>query len=349
MATYKQRLTRDVDAWIGAGLVPSASRQAILEGVAEDRRFDSATVLAVIGGVLAATAVVALVAANWGAIPRLGRFGLVLGAFLATGLGSAWAVGGNRPVLRHTLLLVAAIIFAAAIGLTGQIFDIVGTPRTALHAAGLSAGMLALAGASPWPAAAALLFIGFGDFGLGGSLSRAPGWLVLAAPMSIPLALHWRSAALAQATAIALLVAGVDGFPDLFSGQRFLVGALTFAVIAVIARGLRPRYEAPAAILYGWLTWGALLYFGLSGLDAKSLGVAHAIAWLSLSAAVVVLGRRDHHGGVIAAGVVGLFAAGASLLWNLGLSLLTSALVFGACAVLALGVALVLRRAKPAR
>ena len=43
MAGYKERLTGDLDRWIGAGLVDGAKRDAILDTVPDTRRLDAAT------------------------------------------------------------------------------------------------------------------------------------------------------------------------------------------------------------------------------------------------------------------------------------------------------------------
>lgn len=353
MAGYRRRLEKDLDGWVAKGLVPAANREAILAEVGEARRLDAATTLAILGALLAGVAVIAFVAANWSAIPRIVRFGLILAAFLGTSGGAAWASGRDKPVTTHVLLAVAALIFGAAIGLTGQIFDIAGDARAALRGAGLAAALLALAGRSPWPAAVALLFIGLSDPMGGGWFAPDrgwPGWLAWAAPAGALLAWRWRSTALAHAAGLASVVAGfsVSAMHPRQPEGLFMATAAALAVLAFGARSRREAVEAPASALYGWWTWGALIWFGAAGFGETFRGVAHSVAWLALSAAVVVLGRTDRHAGVTAAGVVGLFAAGASLLFNLGVGLMTSAAVFAACAAAALVVAFVLKRARPA-
>ena len=354
MASYRQRLERDLDDWIGRGLVPEGSRTAILESVGEGRRLDAAASLAIIGGLLGGVAVIAFVAANWSDIPRIARFVLILAAFLGAAGGAAWATGRGRTVTSHLLLSVAALIFAAAIGLTGQIFDIAGDPRAALRGAGLAAVLLALAGRSPWAAAVGLALLGFGDFSgrsvFGQAGTHLPGWLVLAGPLGAAGALAWRSQALAHAAGIATVVS-VMTFEPVFRAhpeQVFLGAAVVLAAGAALARLLRDRFEAPAGVLYGWFAWGALLWFGASGFGDDLRGVGHSIAWLAASAGVVALGRHDRHALVTAAGVIGLFAAGATLLFNLGVGLMTSAAVFGAAAVIALAVAWAMRGRKTA-
>jgi len=354
MASYRRRLERDLDDWIGRGLVPADSRRAILESVNDGPRLDAATALAIVGGLLGAVAVIAFVAANWAEIPRIVRFILVLGAFLAAAGGSAWAAGRGRQVASHLLLSVAALVFAAAIGLTGQIFDIAGEPRAALRGAGLAAALLALAGRSPWAGAVGLVLLAFGDFtdrsAFGGLASPLPGWLVVAAPVGAVTAFFWRSQALAHVAGMACAVAVLTLEPVLkdYAEVAFLTAAALLAAAAAGARFLRDRVEGPTSVLYGWFVWGALGWFGVAGFGDLIKGVPHSLLWLAMAAGVVALGRHDRHGGVTAAGVIGLLAAGATLLFNLGVGLLTSAAVFGAAALIALVVAWAMRGKAPA-
>lgn len=355
MANYRRRLEQDLDGWIGRGLVPAENRAAILESVGEGRRLDAATALAVIGVLLAGVAVIAFVAANWSAIPRIARFGLILAAFLGAAGGAAWASARARPIASQALLSVAALVFAAAIGLTGQIFDIAGDPQAALRMAGLGGALLALAGRSPWAAVVALTMLTVGDFldqRVFGRDAAWAGWLVAAAPLGAAMALAWRSPALAHAAGIAAILAALtfDPFMRDRSETLFLAAAGLLAIAAAGARWLRDRsgFGPPAGVLYGWFAWGALLWFGVAGFAETLRGVGHALAWIVLAGAAVAIGRHDRHGGVTAAGVVGLFAAGATLLFNLGVGLMTSAAVFGGSALIALGVAFALRRRRAA-
>jgi uncharacterized membrane protein len=353
MSRYRERLERDLDGWIAEGLVPAASRTEILARADEGRRLDPSTALAVIGGILAGAAVIAFVAANWSEIPRLARFVLVLAAFLTAAAGSAWARARGRLVLFQVLLCVSALVFAAAIGLTGQIFDLAGDPQTALRSAGFGASLLALAGASPWTAVVALGLFALGDFagpnrGFDGQVW--PGWLVAIAPVAAAAAVLSRSSSLAHAAGLSA-IAAVFTLGGLVSGRGeavFLVAAMVLGSAAVFTRRLRARGLAAARVLYGWFAWGALLFFGLAGFGEAFRGVGHSLVWLMLATGVVALGRHDRHGLVTAAGVVGLLTAGFSLLANLGVDLMLAAGVFGLASLAALGVAFVLRRGRAA-
>lgn len=337
MAGYKARLQKDVDEWIAAGLVPAENRQAILDRVSDGRRIDASAALAVIGGLLLGAAAIAFVAANWGVIPRLPRFGLIVGLFLAVSGAAAWAVNAGRPLLTNTLLAVAALIYAAAIGLTGQIFDIAGDPQTALRSAGLAAAMLTIAGRSSGAGVVALALLGFGEFAgdFDGGSSR---WLIFAAPVGMALAWLWNSKPLAHASSLALIVGllAVISLYERWGTSSFLAAAAVLAGLAALARQLSDRRTAVIYLL--WFVWGALIFYGVAGFDELKGAylIAHRAAWLLISGGVIALGMHDRQSMVTAAGVVSMIAAVCAILFDLGLGLMTAAGLFAACALIAL-------------
>jgi uncharacterized membrane protein len=353
MASYRDKVSRDLDRWIASGLVAPDKRDAILTTLPDARRLDAATALAWIGGALLGIAVIAFVAANWDGIPRLPRFALLLAFFAAACGGAAWAAHKQRPLLTDISLTVATLIFAAAIGLTGQIFDIVGDPRAALYGAGVAGMALALAGRSAGAAIATMIFVGFGDFQGGEWFDRArpaAPWLAVFAPLGVVLALRWSSAPLAHASAIGVLFA-LFWFIGKFEHEGVL--ALLFAVLlasaAFAARWLTQQDKAHASAFYGWATWGTLMFFAIAGYaDAWSgevnWGLPHRIAWLAASGAAIALGRFDRHAMVTAVGVLSFMGAVAALLTDLGLDLMSAAAVFFICALAALFGGLMLRR-----
>ena len=347
MASYKARLTDDLDEWIRAGLVPAENRRAILDRVADGRRIDASAALAVIGALLLGAAAIAFVAANWGAIPRLPRFALILGLFAAVACAAAWtARDGRRPLMTNTLLAVAACVYAAAIGLTGQIFDIAGDPQAALRGAGLAAGGLALAGRSSAAAIVALALFGMGEFA--GEFGRGETrWLIFAAPAGMALAWLWTSRPLAHAASLALIVGlvAVISLYERFGAPGLLAGAAVLAGLAALSRQLGERRTAP--IFFLWFVWGALALYAVAGFDdLKGVAqIAHRAGWLLVSGGVVALGMHDRQAMVTAAGVTAMIAGVCAILFDLGLGLMTAAGLFAACALVAL-VAGVLTRGK---
>lgn len=339
MASYKSRLTEDLDRWIAAGLVPASSREPILAGAPDARRLDAAQALAIVGALLFGAAAIAFVAANWGAIPRLGRFGLVLGLFLAVSAAAAWA-SRKRPIAADVLLAVATLVFAAGIGLTGQIFDIAGGPSAALRGAALGGAVLALAGRSTGAAAAALVFACLGDLAVDfPDRARHLPWSPAFVAAGLAAAVAWRSRILAHvAGATAIVSAGVlmARFEVLDLVVEAGLAAGLFAALAVAARSAGQRWKT-APVMLGWFVAAAMVFFVVLGFQLEPpWNLLHRAAWLGLGAAILALGRHDRHALVTALGVLALIGAVCGLLLDLGLGLMTAAGVFAVAALAAL-------------
>jgi hypothetical protein len=333
--------------------VPAENRAAIMGTVPQGARLDASTALAWVGAVLAGVALIAFVAANWAALPRLLKFALLIGLYGASAGGAAWFSRAGRPNAANGLLTFAAFAFAAAVGLTGQIFDIAGDERTALYAAGLAAAALALAGRGSGPAIAAVFLVAAGDFaaldnhGLPGGFYFP--WLFVAAPAATALAMRWRSIPLAHGAALGLVAAAVWlGVKLRLEGMPLVAFAAALAVLAAAARQLRERGAPTGSVFYGWLVWGALGFYMLAGIDSHDLTIVHRLGWLLLAGALVALGRRDRHGAVTAAGVLGLVIGVSVVMYDLGLGLMTASAVFFAAAIAAVVAGLALRRRRPA-
>lgn len=352
MASYRARLERDLDRWIGDGLVPAGSRAAILAEAHEPRRLDAAAALALVGAMLLGAAVIAFVAANWDGMPRLLRFALVVLAFLAAVGASAEAARRGLAQAANALLALAALIFAAALGLTGQIFDLVGDPQVTLWSAGLVAGALAAAGRSSAAAVAALALIAGGDiaredWGAGGGLLPVP-LLVLAAPLGVAAGWRWRSTPLAHVAALAWIVGlvhlALDGGGDDIRVRSWALCAVLAAMAAAARFSFATGGTAPR-LFYGWAVLGALLFLGLAGIEEASDATtfAHRTLWLAVSLGVVVFGRADRHGFPTTVGVISMLAAVLAVLLDLGLGLMAAAGLFTAFAVVTLGLSWLLR------
>jgi uncharacterized membrane protein len=362
MAGYRERVAADLERWIEAGLVAPERRSAILATLPDKRRLDAATALAWVGGILAGVAVIAFVAANWDGMSRLARFAVLISAFLALAGAGTWAAHKTRPLLSNIALTIAACVFAASIGLTGQIFDIAGDPRAASYGAGIAAFALALAGRSTGAAIVALLFIGLGDTSgrswFSGFESGAP-WMLPLAPLAAFLAIRWTSAPLAHASALGILYCFFWFATQLEQHNNTSVFLLLFAAIlaglATGARWMRAQGREFAAVFYSWFAFGALGFFAFAGYlpffgaeDSLAGKIAHRVLWLSASGALVALGRLDRHMLVTAIGVLSLIAAICALLADLGLDLMAAAGVFFLCAIAAAVGGLLLRSKKHA-
>lgn len=359
MTAYKDRVKQDLDRWIGAGLVPADKRDAILATIPEARRLDAATALAWVGGILLGIAIIAFVAANWDVTPKVVRFVILLVAFLGFAGMGAWGAHRERPVLSNIALMLAALVFAASIGLTGQIFDIAGDPRAASYGAGVAAFALALAGRSTGAAIVGLIFVALGDFAerqwFSGADSEAP-WMLLAAPLGAALALRWGSGPLAHVSALAIIYCfGWFGARTEGDAATFLFLSIIMGGMAAGARWLFTKDRPFAGIFYGWFAWGALMLFAIAGYlpwfeseSGANGGLLHRLVWLLLSGGVLALGRFDRHMLVTTVGVLSLIGAICALLMDLGLDLLAAAGVFLLCAIVALVAGLALRKKESA-
>ena len=350
MASYKAKLTEDLDRWIAVGLVPAQSRDAILADVSEPRRMEASSALATVGALLLGIAAIAFVAANWGVIPRLGRFALILGLFLGVSGAASWAAQGDKPQARNVLLMLAGLVYAGAIGLTGQIFDIAGDPRAALHGAGLAAALLAVSGRSSAAGVLALIFVGLGDPKFNFSDDVPMPWLAFAAPVGLVLAWFWRSKALAHAGALGVSIAAFLVLAKITEHKAdvwmlLLAASAIFAGLAWGARALGDQHEGVASATHGWWVWAALGYFAAAGLgDHHLTPLVHRGLWLLAAGGTIALGLQDRRGVVTSAGVIALAGAGIAILFDLGLGLMTAAGVFAVVALMSLAGGWMLRR-----
>lgn len=140
---YRTRLARDLERWIAAGWVEAVHRPAILADIAaRPGRWNAAGALAILGAALLAMSAISFVAANWDAMPRLLRFGVILLALWGALLGAGRAFDRDAPVIGHALALLGAALFGAAIMLTAQTFNLTSFRNTAILVwAGAAGGM----------------------------------------------------------------------------------------------------------------------------------------------------------------------------------------------------------------
>jgi hypothetical protein len=124
-SAYRRRLEADLARWQGDGVITPQVRAAI-QGTLQPQSaaVTLATVVGIVGGLLIAAAFLAFIAANWAAIPRVTRFGILLvGIIGAYGLGAVFA-RSDREVLADTAATVGSIVFGAAIALVGQMYHL---------------------------------------------------------------------------------------------------------------------------------------------------------------------------------------------------------------------------------
>ncbi len=121
-----KRLERDLDRWIAAGWVPPGSRARILEDAGEGGGASFAALLGILGAVLFSAGVLTFVAANWEAMSRLSRVGLLAGGLWAALLAGAWLKREGHAWLARGLWLIALAIYGGSIMLVSQMYHIHG-------------------------------------------------------------------------------------------------------------------------------------------------------------------------------------------------------------------------------
>lgn len=184
---------RLLDRWILEGRVAPDQRAALLaDARAAGRIAHPATVIAVFAAVLVGLAALAFVAANWQAMPRALRLGLLVVALLgAHGGAIALFRVGLAASFGHAMLLLGAGLFGVAMALVSQMYHLGGDLSRLLLVWGLGAAATALAGRSRPP-----LWLAGGLFvwmGLEGGPQDTYVALALTAALALPL-WRWRLA-----------------------------------------------------------------------------------------------------------------------------------------------------------
>ncbi len=320
--------SRCVDALTSADLVQPGRRDeahAVLAGVlspppARDRSPGRATELVgYLGGALVASAVLVLVAEEWGSLDAAVQVLLLVGAGLATGTAgwlSAAAGGGRgellsgadgaRRRLASTLLALTAWAWAGAVGTTvdavsssAHLPALAGFASAALLAAAAYAAVPGLVGQATAAAASAALVLVLADLVDGAAASTAVTVVGLAALGLLWVALVergvWREGTAARAAAAGLVLVAAQS--PLWSWERDY-SAVAYALTALAVVGLLAAYLRTAAwpylagALVGFTVLVPEMVFDLTG---GAVGAAAALLATGVAAlAASLLGWRLH-------------------------------------------------------
>ncbi|MGE3227847.1 MAG: DUF2157 domain-containing protein [Hyphomicrobium sp.] len=133
MWSYRKRIDQDLVRWRDAGWITpegeTAIRQDLEKGV---RTLGLANALAILSAVLIGFAVMSFVAANWQAMPRILRIGmLVASMWAAYGLSGVLARRGMTG-FAHAATLLGVGIFGGSIMLISQMYHMDGNPADAV-------------------------------------------------------------------------------------------------------------------------------------------------------------------------------------------------------------------------
>ena len=303
MIGYRGRLELDLARWQAAGHVSEAGARAIRSDL--DSRgggVSLAPVLALLGAVLLGFAAMSFIAANWQAMSKLARLGLLF--------GTLWGCYGAAALLHRkglTGFAEAAVLggigmFGASIMLIAQMYHIEGHPPDAVlmwGAGALLAGVL-LGARAAFGASAVLLVVWSGyemavtDRVHWGFLA---GWLAVTAVILwhgwrpglhlSALALAWWIASLGYLlplqTPAASWFAGSPGRHDVVVALGLLIAAAAWSARSLLDRQFRFAWPAVA---YGL----AIAYSGLIAAQFADRVYAGTLALLALATLALVIG-----------------------------------------------------------
>jgi uncharacterized membrane protein len=126
-SAYRQRLGTDLAKWQRDGVITPAAGDAIRASLGPvPQGVSIPTVVAILGGLLIAAAVLTFVAANWTEIPRPARFVILLAGIAASYALAAWFDRFGRKYLSDLCVTIGSIVFGGAIALTGQMYHLSG-------------------------------------------------------------------------------------------------------------------------------------------------------------------------------------------------------------------------------
>lgn len=145
MAGYSTRVRQDIERWRTTGLVDDATARALRADVeANDRgRPSFGTVLSIMAAALFAAAILIFIAANWEAMPRLVRAGMLFCLIVGGYLGGAMLKLSGRDAFGEAAWIVAASAFGASLALVGQMYHLSGDEKQAVLAWGIGTALAA--------------------------------------------------------------------------------------------------------------------------------------------------------------------------------------------------------------
>jgi uncharacterized membrane protein len=305
MASYTKRLERDVERWIGLGLIDGATAQALIADAKshERRSLSFGSVLMMMAALLFCAAILLLVAANWEAMPRLARVGMLFAVIAAGYVGGAFLKMRGHGALAEGAWLIAASAFGGAIALIGQMYHLSGDEEaailtwcagTALAAAALRSGPLtvgATAIAVSWMVTEGFDIWGRGNLPLFYPVVALALWMVSL----------WTGSVAARHLILLSLIAYAVLLSDFSSITTIgvclaVVSGLIFAASVLAAeqveRIVRLNGRLPLHGLIGFLVGAAMLQVEHAD-EAVLLIIIALVVFAAVAAAILMAGRES--------------------------------------------------------
>lgn len=302
MASYASKVKMDIDRWVESGLLDRTVGDALARDVQVNERngLNFGSILAIMAALLFAAALLILVAANWEAIPRLGRVGGLLAIILCGYVGGALLKLRGHGAFAEALWLIAAAAFGASIALIGQMYHFSGDEAvamltwcigTAIAAAALRSSALTVAAvgiADAWLVMKGFELFRRSDFPHGFLMLMAAFWV-------LSYWTHSRAARHMIMLSLILYAALFAVHNDLIPVAVTLaaVSALLLAASAIVPEMVERIFQLggrlPVHAMIGFLTGMAMTQVDL--IDDHGFVVAAAVALAVIAGAIVFLGR----------------------------------------------------------
>ena len=124
---YVRKVKRDIARWVELGLLPATTAEALVFDLdSRGNRLGIAQILLILAAIFLSAALLLLVSANWEAVPRLVRLGVVLALIWLCHLGGALLFRAGRETLGAAALLLGTAAFGGGLALVGQMYHISG-------------------------------------------------------------------------------------------------------------------------------------------------------------------------------------------------------------------------------
>jgi uncharacterized membrane protein len=308
MASYSTRVRSDIARWVQAGLIDAPTADALARDVeSNDRKSLSfGSILAMMAALLFGAAILIFVAANWEAIPRLGRVAALFAIILGGYVGGAVLKTRDHAAIGEALWIVAAAAFGGSIALIGQMYHFSGDESSAVITWGVGTALAAVAlRSNPLTVAAvgiadAWLFLeGFDYF-----RSRDfPHPFIAMAMVMFAISFWTRSQAarhLIILSVILYVVMLVTNHDTLQVAVPLVLASVALFAVAVLApepvdKIVQLGGRLPLHALLGFLTGLAMVQFELADKSTYDGGFAIAsfVALAGIVAAIVLAGRES--------------------------------------------------------
>jgi uncharacterized membrane protein len=297
MLGYTAHLRRDLARWRERGWISGELEERMAADAAAHSGFSAGAVMAILGAVLLCLAVVTFVAANWEALPRIVRLGILFGGLWLSYALAYGLLRTGRDQFGHAMLLIGGAVFGASIMLIAQTYHISGNVGDAVLLWGAGVFLTAVLMQSTASLIFAILLLGVWLMIGGVEGQMIPMWQ-FAIGWALCAAMVWRqNSQLALHALLAVLVLAI--FRE-FAREALPPGMVSqFGLAFYVLAGGRPGMigDARAEHLFPTLAiYGALVCLGdlmLLQVGEEPLSVPAAslavLAWAGLAAALLAI------------------------------------------------------------